>query len=143
LAAELDRMASPIGAFVREQCTIDGGAKTLVSELFKAWVDWCRDAGQNHLDTSATFAKKLYAAYPEITVAQPREFDQKRTFISIRFRRATDTDHWQGPPKAEPDTGDTRDYPLHAYGKENTHSRARNGLTPVSPVSVDGWADVA
>jgi putative DNA primase/helicase len=141
LAAELDRMASPIGAFVREQCTVEAGAKTLVSELFRAWVDWCRDAGQNHLDTSATFAKKLYAAYPDITVAQPREFNQKRVFVGIRFRSATD--HWQGPPKAEPDTADTRGYPLHAYGNEDTHSRARNGQTPVSPVSVDEWGDVA
>jgi putative DNA primase/helicase len=139
LAAELDRMASPIGAFVREQCTIEVGAKTLVSELFKAWVDWCRDAGQNHTDTSATFAKKLYAAYPEITVSQPREFNQKRTFVGIRFRRATDTNHWHGAPA---DTADTCVQPLRTHAREE-NSTERNGHARVSPVSVDEWGDVA
>jgi putative DNA primase/helicase len=142
LAAELDRMASPIGAFVREQCTIEVGARTLVSELFKAWVEWCRDAGQNHTDTSATFARKLYAAYPEITTSQPREFNQQRTFIGIRFRRATDTNHWHGAPT---DTGDTCVQPLRTHAREE-NSTGRNGRNPVSgvsPVSVDEWGDVA
>lgn len=130
LAAELDRMASPVSAFVQEKCTIEVGAKTIVDELFAAWVAWCREAGQQHTDVSATFAKKLYAAYPEITVTQPREFDRKRTFVGIRFRRATDTDHWQGPPT---DTGVTRDYPLRTHAREK-NSTARNGEHPVSPV---------
>lgn len=142
LAAELDRMASPIGAFVREQCTVELGAKALVSELFKAWVEWCRDAGHNHTDTSASFAKKLYAAYPEITVTQPREFDQKRTFVGIRFRRATDTNHWHGAPAVTPDTPDTCVQPLRTHARE-INSTARNGQTRVSPVSVDEWGDVA
>jgi putative DNA primase/helicase len=48
---ELEDLASPVGAFVRERCSVGPGHRALVDDLYQEWQAWCaRDdrAGAGH-----------------------------------------------------------------------------------------------
>ena len=49
---QLEDLASPIGAFLRERCDI-GAAYSVVSKLFGAWKTWCEAQGRDRPGTIA------------------------------------------------------------------------------------------
>ena len=61
-------LASPVGMFVRECCTVRFHAKIPRAELFDAWRQFCQDEGRDHPGTAATFGQNLHAAVPELRV---------------------------------------------------------------------------
>jgi putative DNA primase/helicase len=75
---DLEDLGSPIGAFVRERCTLGAGKTVQCSTLFDAWKTWCEDQGRDHPGTAQTFGRDLRAVVPGIRVEQPRKEDGRR-----------------------------------------------------------------
>lgn len=70
--AELDELASPVIAFVRERCTIAPGHRIDSQDLYAGWVDWCGKQGREHPGNAATFGRDLFAAFPSLEKTRPR-----------------------------------------------------------------------
>jgi putative DNA primase/helicase len=83
---ELEDLASPIGAFIRDRCAVGPTCSITVDHLYEAWCQWCEDQGRDHPGTKQTFGRDLRAAIPEITITQPRhEGDRYRIYQGIRI----------------------------------------------------------
>lgn len=76
---ELEDLASPINAFVREWCDVEAGAEVEVADLFAGWCAWCDEQGNTRHGTTATFGRDLRAAVPAIGTRQPRNDDGSRS----------------------------------------------------------------
>jgi P4 family phage/plasmid primase-like protien len=63
---ELEDLASPVGAFVRECCTIGAGQRAWVDELYAAWKAWCERDGRQIVSSKMSFGRDLAAAVPGI-----------------------------------------------------------------------------
>lgn len=71
-AQELADLGSPIGAFLREECTCAPHAEVEVSKLFLAWQTWCAGMNIQRPGTVQDFGRDLKAACASITRTQPR-----------------------------------------------------------------------
>lgn len=69
---ELEDLASPISAFLRERCIVTPEAWVSIDELFIEWQDYCRASGRTHPGTKQSFARDLAAAVPTLGRSQPR-----------------------------------------------------------------------
>ena len=69
---ELDDLGSPVGAFVRDCCTVSPGCHIERSAIFDAWKRWCAEQGRDHPGTAATFGRDLRAVVPALGDAQRR-----------------------------------------------------------------------
>jgi len=70
---ELEDLGSPVGAFIRDRCTIGPGKQIACELLFDAWCAWCEAQKRKEPGTVQTFGRDLRAAVPGLKVAQPRE----------------------------------------------------------------------
>jgi putative DNA primase/helicase len=70
---ELEDIASPIGAFLRQRCHVAPGLSVACDTLFGAWKLWCANQGRDHAGTVQTFGRDLRAAIPRIRVVQRRK----------------------------------------------------------------------
>lgn len=70
---ELEDLGSPIGAFLRERCTLQPGASVRTDFLYQAWCEWCREQGRDHPGTVQSFGKDLGAAVAGLAVKQHRD----------------------------------------------------------------------
>lgn len=70
---ELEDLGSPVGAFLRDRCTITPGASVAVDTLYAAWRAWCDDGGRDRPGNVQTFGRDLRAAVPGVRVEQPRD----------------------------------------------------------------------
>ncbi|MCC6910151.1 MAG: bifunctional DNA primase/polymerase [Phycisphaerales bacterium] len=64
---DLEDLASPVGAFVRECCTVAPGCRAWVDDLYKAWQGWCERDGRHVVSSKMSFGRDLAAAVPGIT----------------------------------------------------------------------------
>jgi putative DNA primase/helicase len=76
---EMEDLGSPIGAFLRERCTIDAHRCVECDRLFDAWVAWCRDNNRDHPGTVQGFGRDLRAAVPALDITRPRNEDGSRS----------------------------------------------------------------
>jgi putative DNA primase/helicase len=72
-AGELADLASPIGAFVRDRCSVGPEYAVDTGAIYKAWVIWCRQQNREHPGTKQAFGRDLRAAVPGLTITQPRD----------------------------------------------------------------------
>ena len=70
LVATMLDMASPVGAFVREECRTGLHEKVEAAQLFMEWKLWAEDRG-HHPGADATFGRNLRAVVPEVTAFRP------------------------------------------------------------------------
>ena len=70
---ELEDLGSPVGAFVRDCCSVGPGLSATTDEIYAAWQAWCRDQGREHAGTKARFSRDLRAVLPSVTIRQRRE----------------------------------------------------------------------
>ena len=78
-------LASPVGAFVRDRCTIDPKAEVKVDDLYAAYKKWCDDNEQRKFN-KAHFGTALKAAYSAIRKTRPREGDDRfHIYTGIRL----------------------------------------------------------
>jgi putative DNA primase/helicase len=79
-------LASPVGAFVRDQCITVVSHQINVDDLYAAYKQWAEDNGHTKHDKS-TFGRNLRAAVPAITLTRPREGDRRlRIYAGIDLR---------------------------------------------------------
>jgi putative DNA primase/helicase len=72
LIATIEKLGSPVRAFVEEKCRFGANVSIEAHELFMAWRGWCdengvRDPGSIHL-----FGRDLAAAFPQLLVTRPK-----------------------------------------------------------------------
>jgi putative DNA primase/helicase len=81
---ELEDLASPIGAFIREHCVVAPDKTAYKEELYSRYQSWC--GANNRLPgTAQTFGRDLRAAVPGLTTWRPRGAapNRKRVYRGI------------------------------------------------------------
>jgi putative DNA primase/helicase len=87
---QLEDLASPVGAFVRERCEIGAAYTVGVDEIFDAWKTWCEAQGRDHPGTKQTFGRDLRSALPELRMTQPRAGGERtRAYQGLRLAAGT------------------------------------------------------
>jgi putative DNA primase/helicase len=76
---ELEDLASPISAFLRDRCVIGTGSTVECEKLYAAWSTWCTEQHRDHPGTVQTFGRNLRTAVPDLGITQPRDENDKRT----------------------------------------------------------------
>jgi putative DNA primase/helicase len=81
-------LASPVAAFVREQCETGSDQQVAVDELYGAFKVWAENNGHAR-PTKQLFGRDLRAAVPSIRVTQPRAADGKqyRAYSGIALQK--------------------------------------------------------
>jgi putative DNA primase/helicase len=69
---ELEALASPVVAFVRDRCSLDSRAKITPDKLYSAWRNWCEMTGCKP-GTLHIFGRDLKSALPLLCITRPRE----------------------------------------------------------------------
>src|SRR5262249_23255528 len=55
----LEDLSSPVGAFIRDRCTLDPVAEVDKDALFAAWKTWCSEEGRDRPGTKAVLVRDL------------------------------------------------------------------------------------
>lgn len=63
---ELEDLASPVGAFVRDKCMTGSGYRIDVDSLYRAYRQWCEAEGRQAIATKTTFGRDILAAVPGV-----------------------------------------------------------------------------
>jgi putative DNA primase/helicase len=92
LVRDMEDLASPVGAFVRERCVVGAGHEVLVRKLYGMWKEWCLDKGRKP-GNEQTFGRDLGAVLPGLGVRQQREGGAVlRKYLGLRERLEDDPD---------------------------------------------------
>ncbi|HEY1430414.1 MAG TPA: phage/plasmid primase, P4 family [Stellaceae bacterium] len=84
---QLEDLASPIGAFIREECEAGSAFSVETTRIFEAWTRWCTRHGRDHPGTAQSFGRDLRAVLPGLKVIQPREGEGRlRYYQGLRLR---------------------------------------------------------
>ncbi len=84
---QLEDLASPIGAFLRERCEIGPAYSADVTDVFRVWTGWCTAQGRDRPGTVQGFGRDLHAAVPGLKIVQPREDGARvRTYQGLRLK---------------------------------------------------------
>ncbi|HMO86970.1 MAG TPA: phage/plasmid primase, P4 family, partial [Lacipirellulaceae bacterium] len=79
----MNDLASPVGAFVRECCSVEVGLRVAKQVLFEAWQQWCGQHGRGMSAGSLeTFSRDLFAAAPGVRSARHRVGGRRINFFS-------------------------------------------------------------
>ena len=131
LVQELEDLVSPVGAFVREECFIEEGARTEINDLYGHWKEWCESRGRQHPGSQQTFGRDLHAAVPAIIVSRP-VVDHKRVrmYQGIRLRQP-------GDPEPEYPSAQSADFSFVSTAKESNKRREEVDVEETIPQSAD------
>ena len=72
-------LASPVKAFIRDQCEIGPAHRISVDDFYAAWKAWA-DANGHGRKTKQTLGRDLRAALPQVRIAQPGAGDNRARF---------------------------------------------------------------
>jgi putative DNA primase/helicase len=64
---DMEDLASPVGAFVRERCDVGVGYRVRVDALYDAWKGWCVSGDRNAVTTPQQFGRDLSAIAHGVT----------------------------------------------------------------------------
>jgi putative DNA primase/helicase len=67
---QLEDLASPIAALLRERCDLAPNASIPVDDLWATWKSWCEDNNRS-IGTKAVFGRNLAAAQPAVRKGRP------------------------------------------------------------------------
>ena len=85
--AQMRDLASPIGAFVREECDVGAGYEIEVDVLYAAFKVWAENNGHKK-SSKQVFGRDLHAAVPSLRKPQQRGTEKRRRVYSgIRLKR--------------------------------------------------------
>lgn len=138
LISDLEDLSSPVGAFVRECCYVEPGARIEVRELYQAWRSWCEQHGKTEPGTAETFGRDLRATVPTLSKTRPRTSEGRQNVYSgIRLRCNSDPEHDDHPaPEGVSGHSGHRDLLLHALSEGETGKARGSGETrTASPMS--------
>lgn len=94
---ELEDLASPVGAFIRERCERGPAYAVEVDSLYEAWMKWCESEGRDHAGTKATFGRDLRTVVPEVGKSRPRAGDGRLRFYEGLRLRVVQDGPWSAP----------------------------------------------
>ncbi len=77
MAEELDRVTSPIGAFIADCCVVDDARTVRSADLYDAWCKWCKEEGIEKPGSRIQFFKKLRASSPAVSSIRTRNGDRR------------------------------------------------------------------
>ena len=80
----LQDLASPVAAFVRDNCEVGALCEERIDTLYGAWKVWADENGQRKT-TAQTFGRDLRAVVPGLRVVRPRDGDRERRYRGIRL----------------------------------------------------------
>lgn len=84
---ELGDLTSPVGAFIRECCTLDADGEILRETLYQVFKNWREAAGAKHIEDDAGFGRALRAAVPTLDEGFCSYLGKrKRKHIGIRLK---------------------------------------------------------
>jgi putative DNA primase/helicase len=110
---QLEDLASPIGAFIRERCVVGADYRVPVSDLWEAWRSWCVEDNRG-AGTKDVFGRNLMASIPMIRKARLREGEARvYTYEGIGLARNTLSgpgDHLDHRPPGPTGPGDRAMY---------------------------------
>ena len=88
MVGDMEDLASPIGAFVRECCEVGPGFQELIDDLYQRWKSWAESQGHKDAGRKPVFGRNLRAALPQLEDAQQRlpNGDRVRLYRGIRLR---------------------------------------------------------
>jgi putative DNA primase/helicase len=85
---QLEDLASPVGAFVRERCDVGAAFTNSIGGIFDAWVEWCAVQHRDHPGTVQSFGRDLAAAVPGLTKARlGHRGEQVSVYQGLRLKR--------------------------------------------------------
>ena len=90
LVREMEDLASPVGAFLRDCCEIAPGQEVKADDLFRAWSDWCESTGRKHHGTAQELGRDLRALMPHLSTTQHREDGRKRSYQGVGLKPKID-----------------------------------------------------
>jgi putative DNA primase/helicase len=74
---QLEDLASPVGAFVRDRCVVGPTREVRTDTLWSAWRVWCAEEGRERPGTKAVFTRDLRASVPGIRPVRFREGERR------------------------------------------------------------------
>ena len=84
---QLEDVATPVAAFLRERCRLEAAASVPVEALSAEWKVWCEDQGRGP-GTKAIFGRDLKATAPLVRKVRPwKECARSRSQLSRRGQR--------------------------------------------------------
>jgi putative DNA primase/helicase len=88
LVEEVEDLASPVGAFLKDRCVIEPGADVMVKDLFESWRSWCQERGRDNTGDTMRFGRDLRAVLPNLNCVQRRTRDGRveRFYEGIGFK---------------------------------------------------------
>ena len=94
MVTQMEDIASPVGAFIREKCELDPGDEIPVKDLFDAWRTWCDSVGKSKRDIgdAQNFGRQLAAVVPQVRVRETRRKNhdgqevRARMYAGIRLK---------------------------------------------------------
>ena len=89
---ELEDLASPIGAFLRECCILRADGKVEVATIYRAYRRWCEDYGRGAVNRQV-FGRDLRAIKPEIKISRVgghESIDRARIYTGLTLRNMPD-----------------------------------------------------
>jgi putative DNA primase/helicase len=96
----LQDLASPVSAFVRDNCTVSAEKEVAVNTLFTAWKSWCLDNGRDRAGTVQTFGRDLRAVIPGLQSVRPRDGDNReRRYAGIGLANPNNNGSDRGPER--------------------------------------------
>ncbi len=81
---DLEDLASPVMAFVRDCCEVGPGHRTWIDEVYGAWKRWCESDGRNTVTSKQVFGRDLAAAVPGVVCR--RHSIQGRFYDGVALR---------------------------------------------------------
>jgi putative DNA primase/helicase len=81
---EMEDLASPVLAFVRDCCEVGVGRRTWINDMYGAWKRWCESDGRNTNTSKPVFGRDLAAAVPGVVCR--RHNIQGRFYDGIALR---------------------------------------------------------
>lgn len=129
MTQQMDDLASPIGAFLRECCVVGSHHEVPVDRLFNRWKTWCQSEGKDHVGDKTTFGRDLRTVIPTLTNPQRRVPDSEtnerhRIYVGVTLR----PEHAANPQGggAAPVTDDTVDAFLSMILSNGRHEPAES-----------------
>jgi putative DNA primase/helicase len=116
----LEDLASPVGAFLRDRCSVGPECSVEIATMYATYRTWCEDTGR-HAVNQQLFGRDLRAVRPEVQVRQLGE-DRRRHYVGIRIGHSRDSRvnlhcsaHTADPPETSvPQSINTRESREHS-----------------------------
>jgi putative DNA primase/helicase len=90
MVGQMEDLASPVGAFLKDRCRVRPGAEVMALELYHAWTAWCRERGRPYPGDEQVFGRDLRTVLPGLKTPNRRQPDgtRKRFYKGIGLRKS-------------------------------------------------------